>query len=330
MVREAQDMNRIMLGQPEFDAEIRGISAGHLLNVQGFSHSGKTQWLANKVIRTNKHRRILMMTPDEPAPLVLAKLAAIESGVPARELEQRAAVGDVDTIKLLRRVAAEDYRNLIVVHEPLTPTVMRQAFDEASDVWGAEPELVIVDFLDLLQHGDNVMGKFDFVKSFGIERKTRMCVIHQTSRGKGAGGQKMTIDSGSYGGETHATFMIGVRRKKSAIEARLNELEGRDTDAACAERADLTRDLMIHKYTITVNTVKNKRPGGGLVDDIDLEIDKDTGRLYDLSDGHGGYNLPSQYLRDLEESREARKAAEAATSPVRAWEEPELEYGGES
>jgi hypothetical protein len=41
---------------------------------------------------------------------------------------------------------------------------------------------------------------------------------------------------------------------------------------------------------VTVSLLKNKRPAGQLVDDIDFELDTATGRLTDLSGA-----LPTQY-----------------------------------
>jgi len=109
--------------------------------------------------------------------------------------------------------------------------------------------------------------------------------------------------------------MVGVRRKKATLMAELVDLEehlrkGSDVEDKIAE---VKNALKIHQYTITVNLVKNKRPGGGLVDDIDLELDTDTGRLYDLPE----HDLPTQYLRDVALLREQRLMAAdtSSTSP---------------
>lgn len=316
-IREAQDAHRIFTGQAEFDAQMRGIGSGHLMIVTGYSHSGKTQWVAAKPLRANKRKRILIMDPDEPRTLLLAKLAAIESGVPARELEARIASGDKAAIDLLRNTALIDFPDLIVFDRPLTPQMMRDGYDEACDVWGAEPDLMVVDYVDLVQAGETAQAKFDFLKAFNTERNGRMIAIHQTSRSAGADGKKMTISSGNYGGEQHATFMVGVRRKKSMLMAEREELLQRvakGSESAADRLTEVDYDLRIHQYTITVNLVKNKRPGGGLVDDIDLEIDQDTGRLYDL---HG--DLPSQYLHGLQHSAPTPVAA-----PSAPWAQDEL------
>lgn len=324
LIKEAQDSNRVYTGQAEFDYEMRGLGSGHLMGLIGYSHSGKTQWLSSKVLRSNKDKRIIFYLPDEPAPLLLAKLASIESGIPARELEQRVAARDSEAIKLLRDTALELFPNLVVYDKPLTPALMRDGYNEACDVWGSEPDLMVVDYVDLVQVGETAQTKFDFLKGFNSEREGRMIAIHQTSRSAGADGKKMTISSGNYGGEQHCTFMVGVRRKKSSLMAEAAELQERvnkGSDAAANRLAEVEHALRIHKYTITVNLVKNKRPGGGLVDDIDLEIDVDTGRLYDLPNG----DLPSQYLAEVDRNR-----ANTPTPTARpSWEQEPLEYEGE-
>ena len=327
LIREAQDQHRVFTGQPEFDHEMRGIGSGHLMGIVGYSHSGKTQWLL-RMLRHNKNKRIAFWIPDEPATLVLAKLASIQSGVPARELEARIADRDNTAIELLRNTALDEFPNLVVFDKPLTPTLMRDSYSEVCDVWGAEPDLMIVDYVDLIQAGETAQAKFDFLKAFNTERNGRMVAIHQTSRSAGADGRKMTISSGNYGGEQHCTFMVGVRRKKSALAAEQFELQERvakGSDAAAVRLAEVEHALSIHKYTITVNLVKNKRPGGGLVDDIDLEIDQDTGRLHDLNG-----DLPSQYLLDVERDREVR-AEKARTHHLTVGrdEQTTLGYEGE-
>jgi hypothetical protein len=54
----------------------------------------------------------------------------------------------------------------------------------------------------------------------------------------------------------------------------------------------LRHEAKVHEHTVTVSLLKNKRPAGQLVDDIDFELDTATGRLREL-DGE----LPEQYLQ---------------------------------
>ena len=122
-----------------------------------------------------------------------------------------------------------------------------------------------------------------------------MLMESPTNSGNAAGA------SGAFGGEQQATSVIGVRRKKYSIMAEMNEIISK-LDKTHSERAmerldSLRYEAKIHEYTVTVSLLKNKRPAGQLVDDIDYELDLPTGRLTQLVNG----DLPKQYLRSFHE-----------------------------
>ncbi len=145
--------------------------------------------------------------------------------------------------------------------------------------------------------GETVPAKAQFLKSFGRRHDIPLMVLHQTSRTSGADGKKLTMSSGSFGGEQQATTVIGVRRKKYEIASEINELQEkleRNHSERAQDRLDeLKHDQRIHEYTLTMSLLKNKRPAGSLVDDVDFELDVRTGRLWELKNGE----LPDQYLR---------------------------------
>lgn len=314
-VSEAQDAQRIFTGIEAFDTQMRGVGRGHLLNIVGYSHSGKTLLLL-KMLQKNKDKRIAYFGPDETASLVLVKLTAIVTGVGARELESRVAAGDQEAIDMLYATAKVHFPNLAFFEAGLTPQLMEEAYTElVTKVWGTDEDvMVICDYVDLLEDcGDTAATKFNWLKAFGKRKRIPLILIHQTSRSAGADGRAMTISSGNFGGEQHATFQIGVRRKKNSI---LSELaEARSKAAPPLEKIqELEHDLLIHEYTITLNLVKNKRPGGQTVDEIDFELDVGTGALYPLAVGE----LPAQWQQ--RHSLAAKQEEPAPLSPT--WEEP--------
>jgi len=293
-VRWAQSPHeRVHLGINRIDQEMRGIAPGEMAMMLGFAHGGKTLLLLH-ALRHNRDKHIAMFIPDEPRQLVLTKLTCIQHNIDARELEARVASDDQDAINLLRRTAEEDFPNLAVFDQPLTSSDMERAYNEVCDVWGQVPDLVVVDYLDLVEAGETVPDKATFLKGFGRRHDIPLLVLHQTSRTAGADGAKLTMSSGSYGGEQQATSIIGVRRKKYQIAAEINELVEK-LDRSHSERAQdrldyLRSEAKIHEFTVTVSLLKNKRPAGQLVDDIDFELDTATGRLTVL-----GGALPDQY-----------------------------------
>lgn len=294
-VRWAQSpQDRIHLGIERIDSEMRGIAPGEMAMMLGFAHGGKTLALLH-ALRHNRKRHIAMFIPDEPRQLVLTKLTCIHHSIDARELERRVAEDDKEAIDLLKQTAEEDFPHLAVFDQPLTAGDMERAYNEVCDVWGQVPDLVVVDYLDLVEAGETVPDKATFLKSFGRRHDIPMLVLHQTSRTAGADGAKLTMSSGSYGGEQQATSIIGVRRRKYQIMAEMNEIIEK-LDRSHSERAQerleqLRYDAKVHEYTLTVSLLKNKRPAGQLVDDIDFELDIATGRLRDLNG-----ELPIQYL----------------------------------
>ena len=292
LIADTQTNRRVFTGIDQLDAEMRGISAGHLAFIVGYSHSGKTL-VALHMIAANRAKRVLYMVPDEPAPLVLTKLTCMAHGVSGDELEERLRLDDPWGRQVLNDTI-EQFSNLVVFDRPLTPRSMNGAYQEACDVWGEPADLVVVDYLDLVQAGEAVQGKADFVKAFGSEHQVPMIVLHQTSRSAGSRGQAMRIDSGNFGGETWATYQIGVWRRKAQILAELQDLYFKEhkTEYTLDRIDQLERDLAVHQYTLTLNLNKNKRPSGRLIDAIDFEMDQETGVLTPL---HGA--LPTQYLR---------------------------------
>lgn len=291
-VRETQTERKVMLGIDPIDREMRGISPGHLAMIVGYSHSGKTLVTLN-TIHHNRDKRIAWFIPDEPGALVFAKLASLVWDVPAALLEERVKVGDRDAIRMLDETV-EEFPNLLIFDRPLSPKLMRRSYEEACDWWGTEGDLVVVDYLDLVQAGESLASKADAVKMFGTDNDVPVMLLHQTSRSAGANGRAMRIDSGNFGGETWATFQLGVWRKRDAASHELTDLRTRQflKDWEVDRVGHLERELAIHEYTLTVNLTKNKRPGGQRIEDgLDFEL-YDTGNLRLL---HG--DLPGQYLR---------------------------------
>lgn len=308
-VNEARDGERIYFGIDEFDQQIRGVGRGQLCIINGFSHSGKTLLLAH-ILRANRHKRIAFFTPDEPAQLVLAKLASAQSGVPADEIEDRITSGDETAVDILRKTALDDFPLLVVFDKTLRGEDMDVALAEAEAVWGAPAEGVVVDFLELLQAGETVSQKGEFIKAFGSRHHLPVILIHQTSRTAGKDGAAQTISSGAYGGETLATFQLGVWRKKAAIAAALVEVRDKiaraasgATEAMLERQEDLVHELARAEYTLTVAITKNKRPGRREGrEEIDFELFGATGLIAPLAEG----DLPVQYRERLAASRQAQ------------------------
>lgn len=289
---------RVYLGFPEIDAQMRGIAPSEMCLINGYSHSGKTLFLM-QILNTNKAKPVIYFCPDEPRQLTLIKLACVTHGVDANMLEQEVSDGKSHAIELLRQTATQDYPNLAVFDQTMSLADMERSLAEVRDMWG-QPSLMVFDYLELLTGGgEDVPSKANTLKAFGKRHNVPLLVLHQSSRHSGADGKRQTISSGAYGGEQQATHIIGVRRKRFEIEAQIREIEeklDRSTNSErLLERLDTLRWMQrIHQHTLTVNLVKCKRPASVLLDDMDYEIEFGTGRLKRLQDNH----LPTNFGND--------------------------------
>lgn len=291
------ETERVYTGIRELDDAMRGTGAGELTLITGFSHSGKTL-LVTELILNNPNTPLVLFTPDETRPLVLTKLTSALHGVGARELESRIRDDDKQAMELLTSTA-DRYGRLAIFDESVSVVDMDNMMDEVRNAMGVSPKGIIFDYAELLEGPDDVKSKMTALKAWGKRQKVAMFILHQASRTSGAGGRKMSIDSGAYGGEQQATHVVGVRRKKYMHMAMLTVLEEKIANASNPkaieeyksrirqiETVDLPRDM----DTLTVSLVKNKRPPCDLVDDIDYKIDSGTGRVRRISnvvDEHG-------------------------------------------
>lgn len=318
---------RVYTGIPTLDKAMRGTAPGELTLIQGFTHSGKTL-VATEMLIQNENVPFVVFTPDETRPLVLTKLTAATHGVSARELELRIQQDDQSARELLFQTA-ERYGKLAIFDDSVTLVDMDRMFAEAQDALGEQPKAVMFDYLELLEGFDEVKSKLTAMKAWGKRHGVGLFVLHQTSRTSGAGGRKMAIDSGSYGGEQQATHVIGVRRKKYMHLAQLAVLEEKIANstnptsiANYESKIREINDVLIprDKDTITVSLVKNKRPPCDLIDDTDFVIDVGTGRLRACEFHDDGYGNPIRTTKAaLTVLRQDRTRSQ--------WEDVEMEFG---
>lgn len=252
---------RFMSGITELDAMTRGFGRGELCLTIGRPHSGKTQLILNMMINNLRNKRIILFTPDEVSELVLSKLVSIKYGINAEEIEKRVKEGDRATVDLVKKAAAVDFRNLIVIDESLSFRGMTDAFNEAQDYWGESCDLVVVDYLELLpgdlEGGEGVVAKAQGMKRWTKNANVPVVCLHQASRSSGARGQAAGMSAARFGGEAESIFMIEVFRKR--------EDEAMDDF-----------DRRRHANTLSINLAKNKRPPSK-VGMFDVFLDPATG-----------------------------------------------------
>lgn len=254
---------RFMIGIDSVDRLTRGFSRGELVYVIGRSHSGKTQVLLNALVNpVNRHKRVIIFTPDEPAELVLTKLVSLARDINAEDLERLVRTNHQPTLNMIRDVAANDFQNLFVVDGSMSFDQMSRAMEEAEQIWGGEAELVIIDFLEQLwgtDGDDGVESKSRSLKRWTKQHNVPVVCIHQSSRSSKTRGKAAGMEGMRYGGENDAIMVIEVYRKE--------------------ENEDLPEDERQQwRNIVTVNVAKNKRPPG-YKGEADIAMDPHTGKL---------------------------------------------------
>lgn len=248
---------RYRLGLDEIDIMTRGFGRGELVFITGKPFSGKTQVVLN-AIANNPEARTLIYTLDEPRELVFAKLAALTTGINSDELERRVRAGDAFAVDAVRKVAIERIPSLFIVDDSLTLGQMTDAKNEATIAWGAPPDLVVIDYLELLP-GEGVDQKAQGLKRWCKNADVPVICLHQASRGSSERGKPGGMDAMRFGGTAEATFVIEVFRKR----------EDEDLDP---------HERRYHQDTVTINLAKCKRPPGK-VGMHDFHMDEETGLI---------------------------------------------------
>ena len=149
----------IGLGLAQIDVLTRGFRATDLVLVTGFAASAKTQ-LTLTMILNSPHKRVLFFSLDDPAPLILAKLVAMKTGIPAETLERHVREGDDDAVKMILDTAEHEFPNLLIVDDVMPISDMRGVVDEANQLWGrADPDAVVIDYVEMIPaEGDWIAG----------------------------------------------------------------------------------------------------------------------------------------------------------------------------
>lgn len=258
----------IGLGLTEVDVLTRGFRGTDLVIITGFAHSGKTQ-LVNTMILNNPSKRILFFSLDDPAEMILAKLVAMYSEMSALRVEMKVRQGDEGTKRMLLEIAEHQFPNLFVVDDVIGIPQMQDAVAEATEAWGAPPDCVIIDYVEMMpgnghseDHSSNVKQKINALKGWAKQTPYPVIALHQGTRSNAKMGEPITLLSMGFSGEQQATIVIGCRRKR----------DKEDMDAW---------ERQHHENTITVHVVKNKRPGGKMThfDGVDFHMNPDTGLI---------------------------------------------------
>ena len=225
------------IGLPSVNACLLPFGPGEFVMVQGYAHSGKT-YLMLSAVAQQLNRRVLWITPDEPASLVHRRLISILTGMGTHELWAGLQEGNQAICAAADAWTEVIGKAFLMVDEPVGISELNALVDQATNFWQAPPDVLVFDYLECLPHHPDRSGTL--AMSFKMWAKPKpfpTVVLHQASRQHGAKGQRMEMWSGNQGGERESLVLIGVSRP------------GEEPDS------DVGPDV------VEVNIIKNKHTG---------------------------------------------------------------------
>lgn len=177
---------------------------------------GKTAFACN-VIRHNRHLPVVFFSLEMHGRYIAQRLAAIHTLTSTARIEEELrTTGESTALDSL----VSDFPGLAIVDKPgIGLKDMGEALREATEFWKTRPKLVVIDFLELiggvatLSAVDQVDKVARKLKDFAREHDVVLLVLHQVGRGEGGSGHiPLSLQSGRYGGEMSADYVLGAFR----------------------------------------------------------------------------------------------------------------------
>ena len=264
--------SRWQTGYRRIDVLTRGLGRGELAQIVGRSHSGKSQFLYNCIVKSllnNDDFRCVIFSPDEPSELVIAKLYSIMFNVDGSKVEEQLRAADASLVDHMTQLGESGglFDKLRIYDGSPTWNLMQDVVEEAEEYWGQPATLCMVDYLELLR-GDgrsrssenaNVSSLAQGLKRWSKDVDLPVVFVHQSGRGSGDRGKPAGISAGRYGGEAESMFIYEVWRE-------------RENTSHTGEMA------RYHEESLSVALWKNKRPPGRL-EQFEFHIDPNSGLI---------------------------------------------------
>lgn len=225
---------RIPLGLDFFDKRTNGgLAKAECAMVLAYSSVGKTSLALNMIAR-NPRTPTVFFSLEMSWRMVVARLAAITSGIPTWELEQLLKQGTlpqpiVDVGIQYPFLLGNDQSEMAIKD-------MKANVIEASQKLGTPIRLVVIDYLELIG-GAGMLGKAEQVdkaaqkiRSLAKDCDTSVVVLHQVAKTDGSGGHEpLSLDSGKFGGHHPMDYVVGAYAPR--LKRDLSEQQQRDIEA---------------------------------------------------------------------------------------------------
>lgn len=213
------EIRPIVTGYEQLDAISNGISRGELLLIGGNPSAGKTSLMANLIDRigVSAHQRVLVGELEMPNESIADKINALRTGISAQKYRRPMLMNETQWEWDGEEVARCTEAPVRFLHETwnLTPEKLLLAI-EHERVQGRAPDLVMVDYLSLMQVEEQRLSRAEAInkaaralKRIALETGVAMVVLAGVRRDFGRASaresnQWPTMYDIEYGGEKHA------------------------------------------------------------------------------------------------------------------------------
>jgi hypothetical protein len=226
LLRLSTDHHRLSLGYSELDAIVRGLAASEVCTIVARTGVGKTALGLNFTRRMTDDARLpaIMFSLEMAGTEIFERLVSMDSGVPGRELEERARAEDPQVIARLRETI-EHGEHIVIVEKPCTLEDIDKHLTVARDgsLWPSPLRLVFIDYLGMVG-SDAARGARSIyeqtsrvargIKQLAKRHRVAVLLACQVDREGGNGGTPIDLkaarDSGAI--EEAADYLLGCWR----------------------------------------------------------------------------------------------------------------------
>lgn len=225
LMRLSTDHHRLQLGYQELDGIVRGLAASEVCTILARTGVGKTALGLNLIRRMtdDAKRPAMMFSLEMQGTEIFERLVSMDSGVPGREIEERAKAEDPQIIARLRETV-DHGEHIVVVEKPCTLEDLDKHLNVARDgsLWPSPLRLVFVDYLGMV--GSDARGSRSLyeqasrvargIKQLAKRHRVAILLACQVDREGGNGGTPIDLkaarDSGAI--EEAADYLLGCWR----------------------------------------------------------------------------------------------------------------------
>ena len=217
--------HRIQLGYDGLDAHVRGLAAGEVLTILARTSVGKTTFLLNLGRRMTDEDKLptLAFSLEMQGAEIFERLVSMQSGVPGREIEERARAEDPRIIERIRETV-EHGEHIVIIERPCTIEDLDKHLAHARDgsLWPSPLRLVLIDYLGMI--GSDGRGSRSIyeqtsrvarkVKELAKRHRVAVLMACQVDREGGNGGTPIDLKAARDSGviEEAGDYILGCWR----------------------------------------------------------------------------------------------------------------------